>query len=187
MALTPAERQRRYRRHKAGDHGACDPTRCGALARQATAAVATPRARPALGDAYASDGPNLAALLAEVTAEAGPTAPPARRALMLVASRLAARLDRLDAYLTGREDAWMRLHSRNEDGSVVEVVVDAALSEARQHDLALRQILADLVKAAEPAKPAEPAAPEPKEPGRVRAGVTDISKRIADRRSSSSA
>jgi hypothetical protein len=66
--------------------------------------------------------------------------------LLEEACRLADRLDRLDDFLTGRGDVWLRFHARNEDGSVVRVVVDRALSEARQQADTLRGIVADLVK-----------------------------------------
>lgn len=74
----------------------------------------------------------------------GATLPPADRLLLEEACRLADRLDRLDAFLVGQEDAWLRFRARNEDGSVVRVVVDRALSEARQQADTLRGIVADL-------------------------------------------
>src|SRR5262245_39670294 len=126
MALTPTERSRRLRRHRNGDHGACDPARCGALAKQATAAVSVSKSSSSWL------GVRGQALWDEL---AGKT-PKAMQVVLLEACRLADRLDRLDDYLSGRTDAWLRLHSRNEDATTVEVVVDAALAEARQQALA---------------------------------------------------
>jgi hypothetical protein len=66
------------------------------------------------------------------------------RGLVLLeeACRVADRLDRLDALLVGDLDVWARLDHRR-DGTT-EVVVDGALSEARQQALALRQLLASI-------------------------------------------
>lgn len=74
----------------------------------------------------------------------GATLDVARRVLLEEACRLADRCDQLDDFLRGREDAWMRFHARNEDGSIVEVVVDRALTEARQQAATLRGLLAEL-------------------------------------------
>lgn len=68
---------------------------------------------------------------------------PARVVLLEEACRIADRLDRLDAVLTGRSDAWMRLQA-SEDGSEVTVVVDKALSEARQQASTLNTIVGSL-------------------------------------------
>lgn len=66
------------------------------------------------------------------------------RGLLLLeeACRIADRLDRLDALLVGDADTWARLDHRR-DGTT-EVVVDSALTEARQQALALRQLLASI-------------------------------------------
>lgn len=75
--------------------------------------------------------------------EGGPELSPAERVLLEEACRLADRLDRLDAILRGDLDAWMRFRA-SDDGAEVTVVVDRVLSEARQQQLALRQVLAEL-------------------------------------------
>lgn len=82
------------------------------------------------------------------------------------ACRIANRLDVLDDFLDGRRDSWMKFHARNEDGSIVEVVLDKALGEARQQALALKQLIAEM-RAAGAVKQAPPS-------GKV-AGVTDLS------------
>jgi hypothetical protein len=91
-------------------------------------------------------GPRGARLWRDATADPDLTLSPAEVVLLEEACRLADRLDRLDDFLTGRGDVWLRFHARNEDGSVVRVVVDRALSEARQQADTLRGIVADLVK-----------------------------------------
>lgn len=133
---TAAERQRRYRAHKRGDHSLCPPGRadCGSVTPDVTRDAVT-------------DMPDLGVrgrrLWSAVTAD-GPELRPAERVLLEEACRLADRLDRLDRLLQGDEDAWMRLHAVNEDGSIVKVVVNNVLAEARQQQVALKQILGEL-------------------------------------------
>jgi len=67
---------------------------------------------------------------------------PGERVLLEEACRTADRLDQLDRILRGDEDCWVSLHSVNEDGSIVKVVLNQALSEARQQQVAHKQILA---------------------------------------------
>lgn len=66
------------------------------------------------------------------------------RVMAIEAVRLADRLDTMDAFLAGDEDAWHRLSCRL-DGQA-EVVLDKGLSEARQHALALATVLVALAK-----------------------------------------
>jgi sRNA-binding protein len=49
----------------------------------------------------------------------------------------------------------MRFHARNEDGSIVEVVVDKALGEARQQASTLKALVAEL-RASRAGKKEEP-------------------------------
>jgi hypothetical protein len=58
------------------------------------------------------------------------------------ACRIADRLDRLDALLIGDRDSWARIDQRR-DGSL-ELVIDSALTEARQQAAVLRQLLASI-------------------------------------------
>lgn len=69
---------------------------------------------------------------------------PAELVLVEEACRMADRLDRLNALLVGDDDAWMRIRSLNDDGSIIAVVVNDALSEARQQANVLKQIIAAL-------------------------------------------
>jgi hypothetical protein len=66
------------------------------------------------------------------------------RVLLEEACRIADRCDQLDGFLRGHEGAWMRFHARNDDGSIVEVVVDKAFSEARQQASTLKALLVEL-------------------------------------------
>lgn len=68
---------------------------------------------------------------------------PAERVLLEEACRIADRLDRLEAALTGGEREWLRFQVRD-DGAEVRVVIDSALSEARQQANVLKQIVAAL-------------------------------------------
>lgn len=147
MAVTPAaERQRRSRAHRKGDHHLCDPSRC-----DGTTPVTPSQHRP----------PRLSARGRRLWADlGGDQLAGGRRVLAEEACRLADRLDRLDALLTGNADAWLRF-TVDEGGSEVTVVVDKALSEARQQQIALKQVLAELRQAA-------PAAPEVPAEGSVR-------------------
>lgn len=73
---------------------------------------------------------------------------PMQRVLLEEACRCADRLDRLEGKLSGREDAWVHLRSRAEsmaDESVtIDLVIDGALSEARQQQNVFKQLLASL-------------------------------------------
>jgi hypothetical protein len=82
----------------------------------------------------------------------GDTLDPMRKLLLEEACRLADRLDRMDASLNGESAEW--LHVQTDDGGEVTVVVDRALSEARQHATALKQIVAELRQSAAGGKPA---------------------------------
>lgn len=125
---TNAERQRRHRRHKAGDHSECDPRRCD----DAVTPVVTRPAERRLG----LRGRRL------WEEEGGDGLAGARRVVLEEACRLVDRLDRLDAILAGRDRVWLSLEV-GDDGEV-QVVVDKVLSESRQQQLALKQLSAEL-------------------------------------------
>ncbi|HEX6968099.1 MAG TPA: hypothetical protein VF174_04695 [Micromonosporaceae bacterium] len=136
---TNAERQRRHRRHKAGDHSLCDPRRCDDAV---TPVVTRPLERRL--------GPRGARLWEE---EGGDSLTGVRRNVLEEACRLVDRLDRLDAILNGRDRAWLTLEVDDETGGIT-VVVDKILSEARQQQLALKQLAAELRAGGGAAKPA---------------------------------
>ena len=75
---------------------------------------------------------------------------PMQVVLLEEACRCADRLDKLEEKLSGREDAWAHLRTRaqsmvNDDGEVtIDLVIDSALSEARQQQNVFKQLLASL-------------------------------------------
>jgi len=141
MADSPAERQRRYRAHKRGDHSLCDPKRC-----DGTAVTASRSGVTRDGDAQR---PRLRARGRRLWDEmSGDSLSGARRVLLEEACRLVDRLDRLDAILNGRDRAWLTLEVAD-DGTEITVVVDKVLSEARQQQLALKQLAAELRQGAD--------------------------------------
>lgn len=66
---------------------------------------------------------------------------PAERiaALEVEAERIKSRLDNLERYLSGQPDAWLDIVARM-PADVAEIVIDRALSEARQQALALATV-----------------------------------------------
>lgn len=136
MAGTDAERARRYRRHKAGDHSLCVKGRCAALSdgRRAEAA-AEPRGPTGLDVAGRR-------LWDEMTAD-GAVAP-MQAVLLLQACRIVDRLDRLDRQLHGED--WLRFR-HEESGEDVRLYVDRVLAEEREQAVALKTIVAELRQA----------------------------------------
>lgn len=81
------------------------------------------------------------------------------RALAEEACRIKARLDKLEAIITGDDGSWLDV---KEQAGELEVVINRPLAEARQQALALRAVLAELrafqgVKDASPPAAADPA------------------------------
>lgn len=150
------------RLHRKGDHSRCLPERCD----QAPGASATPVASVA-------GCPDLGVRGARLWSQLADQLGPADLVLLEEGCRIADRLDRLDDYLRGREDAWLRFWSRHDDGTVVRVVVDRALAEARQQADTLRGIVAELTKRA---------AAVPAEPEREASGSDDLAKLREERR-----
>jgi len=171
MALTSAERQRRYRTHKAGDHSLCDPTRCHVT----TSPDGVTRNTP----------PGLGIIGLRLWRElGGDEASGAAWALALEACRISDRLAKLDRMLTGTAEDWVRLVEVRGNDEVVEVQIDKPLAEARQQAVALKQVLSELrqVQAAAQ-KPAQPPAESPK----AVSGIADLTARIAARRQAQAA
>jgi hypothetical protein len=145
VALTPAERQRRSRAHRRGDHSLCELGRCDAV----TAAVTAVTSADVTPDVTAGPlaPPDLDArgrwLWAQLSA--GDPPPPEQQVLIAEACRIADRLDRLDALLRD-EDTWARLQVPDNAAETGEVrlVVNAAIGEARQQALALKGLAAEL-------------------------------------------
>jgi hypothetical protein len=142
VGATDAERARRSRRHRQGDHSLCDPSRCDGVTPVTSQPREAPRPRKL--------GARGSRLWQE---EGGDGLAGARRVVLEEACRLVDRLDRLDAIVNGRDRAWLTLELA-EDGLTVEVVVDKLLSESRQQQLALKQLAAELRQGASADKPA---------------------------------
>lgn len=160
MADSCALRNRRLRAHKRGDHKLCLPANCKDAAQR-------PSDVPSRGETLWQEmrGESLGAL---------------ERTLLQEACRIADRLDKLDRALQGRAVNWLKLVADSEDPDRLIVVIDRPLGEARQHALALKQILADL-RAAGVGKVRAPA-----DSGKGVAGVADLAAFTA-RRSTKSA
>jgi hypothetical protein len=154
MGGTDAERQRRHRAHKRGDHSLCSPQRCRPEAVTAPVTPVTPSGQGL------PPAPRLRArgrwLWRELVENGNPG--PAERVLIAEACRLADRLDRLDAISNGKDRAWLQIADdlsalADSDGRV-EIVVDKVLGEARQQQTTLKQILGELRQASSGAAPA---------------------------------
>lgn len=142
-ASTNAERQRRHRRHKAGDHSLCDPRRCP----ETTTGAVTPTVTDTVRHGRGVRGAQL------WREEGGDKLTGGRRMLLDEACRIVDRLDRLDGILAGDPGEWMRFRV-SEDGSEVTVTLDRALAEARQQAVALKQIVSELRASGSSDKPA---------------------------------
>lgn len=162
MADSAAERKRRSRAHKSGDHSLCRPQHC-------PAAPQPPEPpEPTRGEA----------LYERLCAGLGP----AQDALLVEACRIVDRLDRLDAALEDREGRWLTLQVA-EDVTQVTVVVDRALAEARQQAGTLKQLVAELRQAGK--RQQRNSADGNAGGERKAAGLGDLTARIAARRGTS--
>jgi hypothetical protein len=171
VATPDVERQRRSRAHRKGDHSLCDPARChGGDVTPGVTKPVTPRA-PQLGTRGRK-------LWDQVLAEGA--LQPGERVLLEEACRTTDRLDRLDRLLRGDEDVWLRFHSLNEDGSIVRVVVNNLLAEARQQQVALKQLLAEL-RQSRAAAPPDGKTGKASAEGKGVAGVADLAAFAATR------
>ena len=179
MALTNAERQRRYRAHKAGNHKLCAPG-CGAgrVARDVSAERNDVTRPPALG----ARGRRLWRQVTD-----GAMLKPTELVTLEEACRSADRLDVLDRILRGDQSTWLELVPVSLDGRIVEVRAGNVLTEVRQQQTTLARLLAELRQsragvagngraATGPTKPPVKGAPN------VPAGVGDLTARIAERR-----
>ena len=64
--------------------------------------------------------------------------------ILTEACRCADRLEKLDEFLTGADVSWLELEQMRRDDREVRVTVDAVLSEARQQQNILKQLIASL-------------------------------------------
>jgi len=169
MPDSPAERQRRARRHRRGDHSLCDPARRCELIEQAetTEAVAELTAQ----DVPAGRGPRGAALWADM---AGVELGAMHRMLLDQLCRAVDRLDRLEAALA-KKRTWMRFEADDSGGSVV-VVVDNVLAEIRQLETTVKTLVAE-IKSAMPKQQGKP----DEKPQPQKGGLSDLTARIQRR------
>ena len=177
-----AERQRRYRRHRNGDHSRCTGASCKVvLVEEALEAEKVlQKARegavdvPETLEEQLGLGKSGAQLYAAIMA-IKPGLHALQVPLLIEACRIADRLDRLDIQLRGGE--WLRFRTRSEDETgVTEVimVVDRLLAESREQAVALKGIVADLVRSL----PAETAVTNDKSGG---GGIVDLAALVASR------
>lgn len=172
IMASDAERQRRSRKHRAGDHSLCDPEKRCVQGPLVVAPVPTTPVSHAPPDDHGF-GPSGSELWrGMVGVEMGP----AHRVLLVEACRIADRLDRFHDTLAGGR--WF--FDRRDEDERVEVVIDQVLSEARQHALGLKALVAEL----EPKPTAGVAAVPVRKRG---AGVVNLADRVAARRGSNSA
>lgn len=139
MSRTDAERARRYRRHKAGDHSLCVEGRCAALNGDRPTETRTEPSGPLGPDGLDAAGRRL---WDEMTSD-GEVAP-MQAVLLLQACRIVDRLDRLDRQLRGED--WLRFR-HEETGDEVRVYVDRVLAEEREQAVALKTLFAELRQA----------------------------------------
>lgn len=169
MGATDAERARRYRRHRKGDHTLCDPSRCDGTT-PVTDSVTPRPARPR------GMGARAARMWRE---EDGDTLTGGQRALLEEACRIVDRLDRLDAILDGDPGEWLRFRV-SEDGSEVTVTVDRALDQARQQAAVLKQIIGELRQAGAGKQAGQGG--HPVSSGKAAGGVISLATEAAKRR-----
>lgn len=194
MADSSAARQRRYRKHAKGDHSLCSAERCPAKAAEAppiTESDMTERHTAPSGPAeharqpWSGPGEDLERRGARLWADmADADLSPPHRVVLEEACRVADRLDRLDALLSGRDD-WLRLRAE-EFGSdrvlEVRVVVDNLLGEARQQEAVLRGLVSELRQGLAAARKPSGATAPPSESAATPPGVLSLRGSAAARR-----
>lgn len=147
-----AERARRYRRHRQGDHSLCLIGNCSAVTPVTVTETVTaelPVTPPGPRGEVGGLGDRGQKLWDDMTASWKPS--PVHREQLLELCRMADRLEKLDRQLKGED--WLRFWSRTDDGSEITVYVDKVLSEARELAGAFHRLGLDLVKAAGAVKP----------------------------------
>lgn len=159
MALTAAERQRRSRAHKQGDHSLCDSARCADVT-PAVTTVTSPGVTPKVTDPILEElGPRGRRLYREVLAE-HPKLGARERVVLEEAARVTDRCDQLDRMLAGDGETWGRVEFAS--GRTV-LVIDKAMAEVRQQQQTLARLLGELRQMLAPAKetlvPEQPAVP----------------------------
>jgi hypothetical protein len=183
VALSAADRQRRSRAHKRGDHGRCDPERCEHVTPPVTDPIVTAVTAPVTDWPLVELGPRGRRLYAGVVDE-HPELSARARVVLEEAARVADRLETLDRLLRG--DVFVWAHVETGASGRRELVVDKTLAEVRQQQGTLARLMGELRQALTPAaeKPAAPvAAPAAgQKPAGGGSGLADLTARIAARR-----
>ncbi|SCL32024.1 hypothetical protein GA0070616_4375 [Micromonospora nigra] len=185
---TVAERVRRHRAHKSGDHSLCLPGRNDCV----PPPVEVPETAPDVTGADLPPAPTglrkRGARLWSATVAELPGMTVRDQVLLEEACRTVDRLDRLDAILDGRDAVWARLRKAKGEGPVT-LVVDQVLTESRQQQAALTRMLQQLGRGRRPMPTGQrPAAADAGKGGDGRArGVTDLTARIEAARRSQAA
>jgi hypothetical protein len=169
VGLSNAERQRRYRERRRAEQQKPG----GDVTRTVTA--------PVTGNAVTPDLGQRGLRLWQQYADDGAALKPAERVLLEEACRTTDRLDTLDRILRGDEDVWLRFRSLNDDGSIVSVVINNALSEARQQQVALKALLAELRTSRAGTTGRVTGQPSTVNPTGGGSAITDLTARIARR------
>lgn len=192
MGLTPAERQRRSRAHRKGDHSLCDPERCvdvtPPVTEAADLAVTEPVTDPVTELMIFRLGRRGTALFQQVIEE-HPDLGPRQRVLLEEAARAADRLDTLDRLIRGDAFVWALVDTGPLGRR--ELVVDRTLGEVRSQQAILARLLSELRQslatvADKPATGAAPAAP-PAAGGKAGGGkVVSLRDRVAAARAAAS-
>lgn len=172
---TNAERQRRHRQHKAGNHDLCRPESCEHAGtttpplKQTT--IPAPPETPLPPAPVAHEwGPNGGQLWRHLK----DNVPEAHLPLLREACRIVDRLDRMDGILQRKSD-WLRVNQMEFGDNVkVKITMDGVLAEARQQAATAHALIKDLAQFVKEQ-------PAPAKSG----GLSDLTARIAARRGQS--
>lgn len=183
MGLSAAERQRRSRAHKKGDHSLCDPERCPDVTTPVTEPaepVVTPGVTVEVPCTLGSRGRRL---FRDFVDEHPGGLDARQRVVLEEAARTADRLERMDELIRGDLHTWASIVPDSGDG--LELVVDKTLAEARAQQASLARLLSELRQTTAPAE--RPSGHDaPVADAQVGGGkLADLTARIAARRRSS--
>jgi hypothetical protein len=180
VGLSPAERQRRSRAHKKGDHSLCDPQRCVDVTRAVTQVAEPAVTEPVTDPVLEQLGARGHRLYREALAE-HPDLGPRQRVVLEEAARTADRLEQLDRLLRGDDRVWA--HVEIPDGGPMQLLIDKPVAEARAQQASLARLLGELRHSLAPAEstPSVPAAPTAAPAGPQAGGgkLVDLRARIA--------
>lgn len=181
MGSSAAERQRRSRAHRKGDHRLCLPGRCPDVTVDVTDGVTSANVTPdPPPDPVPADLGDRGRRVYREVLDEHPKLGARERLVLEEAARTADRCEHLDRILRGDERVWARIRVPD-TGEQVDLVVDKTLAEARQQQSTLARLLSELRQHLAPAAKetqAPPAPPQPQPGG----GIADLTARIAARR-----